>query len=1138
MDNRKLSARADVGGVAPVIRSTGSATAFLDRVIDLSKANWEVLFYVGLISIAILTRLMNLGPRALHHDESIHAYYSNLYAKGGGYNYDPTYHGAFLYHIVALGFFLFGTDDGMARFMPAIFGIVLVGTCWFLRPFIGRIGAVIAALLITISPSISYYSRSLRHDIFALTGTMVLFISILWFMRTHKARWVYIGALAFAIGFTSHELMYIIALIFVLFLVIAAFLPQRSNVPTFQRSNVEGNPVTSALQSLRQQRWTALGGILIFFGFFTLMYTNMLTKFAYTSETFRAKDVNGIPLAGSTAPTVPFFFSLFEGAIYWASQHGVARGNQPQWYYLMMMPIYEALALFAGLGTFLYMIIRAITGSPDRYSEADEADANVDGPTDEFGVALPSIYAMRGFALGFLGFWALGALISFSIAGERLPWLLMQTALPFSLLAAAGLGRLITNIEWRSVARSGGAFLGVAVILLFFSGIGFAKFLGNPFAGIGAMVFMVILGVALIALTRFLRNTWLLSLVAIILSTLFGVLVTKFLGGKRVGDDTVNTIQGTLLFLFTFGLLALIGWIAYKVLLDDRGQVRLGRPFAVVGMTFAVVLALYGVRSMALLNYRHGDVPVEMLVYTQTSPDVPLVAQRVLRLSRDQTAFDDRSKDDVTGGRSLQVGIDSDVEWPFDWYFRDMRHINYYPQGDPPPPNFYDWSKPQSGPLPPVLIVNDKTIDKQGFKDATGSGKYVSQKFVLRWWFPEEIYKSNDPVTGVQNGDLGKAVKWMFSNDFVPYLLYRNLGPYNLNSTDFYLYVRKDLAVKVGMPGTDLTMTGTTGATQQQQGNPNVAPVGMYDNWGQPASADRGKFNLPRGIAQDANGNFFVVDTANFRIQKFDKDGKWLAQVGSKGDGNGQFAPINDDSKDTGPSGIAVDKTGNVYVTDVWNHRVQKFDNNLTFVAKWGSFVNLSDPGAASDAQVDSKFYGPRGVAVGPDGNVYVTDTGNKRVLIFTPDGQFARKIDSAMSPTKKSPDYPFSKPGEMNEPIGLTVDNTGNVYVADSVNKRIQKWDSKGTFVTQWAIPDAGWDSGSYMEPFLSTDSAGNVYATAPTSKTVLKFNPSGQLIGQKKQKDALILKTPTGITVGSDGTVYVVDTSGNSVANLGMIP
>src|SRR5262249_23025609 len=138
MDDRKLSARADIGGAAPSIRSTG-AVAFLDRTIDLAKANWEIIFFVGLMTVAVLTRLMDLGTRALHHDESIHAYYSNLYFRGGGYTYDPVYHGPFLYHIVALGFFLFGSTDATTRIMPAIFGLILIGSCWFLRPFIGRV---------------------------------------------------------------------------------------------------------------------------------------------------------------------------------------------------------------------------------------------------------------------------------------------------------------------------------------------------------------------------------------------------------------------------------------------------------------------------------------------------------------------------------------------------------------------------------------------------------------------------------------------------------------------------------------------------------------------------------------------------------------------------------------------------------------------------------------------------------------------------------------------------------------------------------------------------------------------------------------------------------------------------------------
>ena len=69
--------------------------------------------------------------------------------------------------MVALGFFLFGATDATTRIMPAIFGTILIAMCWVMRPYIGRLGALAAATIVTFSPSIMYYSRSLRHDMFA-----------------------------------------------------------------------------------------------------------------------------------------------------------------------------------------------------------------------------------------------------------------------------------------------------------------------------------------------------------------------------------------------------------------------------------------------------------------------------------------------------------------------------------------------------------------------------------------------------------------------------------------------------------------------------------------------------------------------------------------------------------------------------------------------------------------------------------------------------------------------------------------------------------------------------------------------------------------------------------------------------------
>ena len=168
-----------------------------------------------------------------------------------------------------------------------------------------------------------------------------------------------------------------------------------------------------------------------------------------------------------------------------------------------------------------------------------------------------------------------------------------------------------------------------------------------------------------------------------------------------------------------------------------------------------------------------------------------------------------------------------------------------------------------------------------------------------------------------------------------------------------------------------------------------------------------------------------------------------------------------------------------------------------------------------------------------------MADTGNKRISIFKPDGTYVREISSGKSADEIKQGYAFNQNGEMNEPIGVAVDAQGNVYVADSVNHRIQKFDATGAYAAQWPIPSGGWDPGSYLEPFLALDAQGNLYATAPTNAQVYKFDPTGKLLGQKGTSPKnIILKTPTGITIGSDGNVYVSDTGLQGVVNMGTIP
>jgi DNA-binding beta-propeller fold protein YncE len=118
-------------------------------------------------------------------------------------------------------------------------------------------------------------------------------------------------------------------------------------------------------------------------------------------------------------------------------------------------------------------------------------------------------------------------------------------------------------------------------------------------------------------------------------------------------------------------------------------------------------------------------------------------------------------------------------------------------------------------------------------------------------------------------------------------------------------------------------------------------------------------------VAVDNSGNVYVADTGNHRIQKFTPTGVFISALGARGTGDGQF-----DS----PSGVTTSASENLYVADTGNDRIQKFTSAGLFVTKWGSY-------GSGNSQFDS----PKGLAFGPTGNLFVADTGNERIQVFTP---------------------------------------------------------------------------------------------------------------------------------------------------------
>lgn len=216
------------------------------------------------------------------------------------------------------------------------------------------------------------------------------------------------------------------------------------------------------------------------------------------------------------------------------------------------------------------------------------------------------------------------------------------------------------------------------------------------------------------------------------------------------------------------------------------------------------------------------------------------------------------------------------------------------------------------------------------------------------------------------------------------------------------------------------------------------------------------------------------------------------------------------------PRGAAVDATGNVFIADTENNRVVKYAADGSLVKRWGS------------AGTGTGFFDrPEGIAVGPDGSVYVADTGNNRIQQFDSNGTFVRTWGRAGGPSGTG-----TGDGELWTPIGVAVDASGRVFVADSHNCRIQRFSSQGAFQVKWGLP--GSEPGHFGEPTgVAVDSYGRVYVIDRGWDQVQRFDGNGvfQLRWGGNDNEPGYFREPSGICVDAEGSVYVADTSNNRV-------
>jgi predicted membrane-bound mannosyltransferase/DNA-binding beta-propeller fold protein YncE len=1158
---------------------------WLDRPIhpSLPAITNEIAIFAGIVLLAVLTRFYLLEARVMSHDESLHTYFSWLLYRGQGYQHSPMMHGPFQFHIVALTYFLFGANDFTSRIPAVLFSIATVGMVWYWRRYLGKWGALIAGLLLVISPYMLYYGRYVRNESFVAFSGMVMLYAMLRHLEVGGRKYLYILTAALLLHFVSKETSYIYvaeALIFlavyfiirvtrrpwqyregdyrtfiislgVALLIAAAAagyglytrhdpIPLGAETAMPSDPNTIDSPLATPAPASVSPLAILAGAALIAFG----VAAYFLIR-GYTWERIRnERSFDLLMICGLVVLPMlsPMLVKIFER---WLNVAIPTEYSEVQ----VMLQDTRAILVVAGFLLFMFVLAVVIGWIWDREKFWKTALL--------FWVPYTILYTTiftnsSGFftgTIGSLGYW----IVQQDVERGSQPWyyyVLIQVPMYEFLPALGFFLALIIGFRKKLFFRpqvqrdelndqpeeptpeeptEEKNFVNTFSLLAWWSVISVVAFTyaGERMPWLTVHITLPLILITGWALGQVIEKTdWAglqerrapLALAAIIIfiASILGMMLALAGPTPPFQGQELAQLQATSAFLLPT-VAAILSALAVTYLLRDWTFDHIKRVAVLVFFAFLAVLTSRAAFRASYITY---DQATEFLVYAHGATGIKEIIAQAKEIS-----------ERTTGGMGVAIAYDASapdtgVSWPFVWYLRDFTNQRAF---DQPTRSLRDSV---------VIIVDQKNFDK--IEPAIGPGYYRTD--YIRMWWPMQDYfglvSDRDASQPFPDDYQCKGVLSFFklrkSKDYSRFC--EGFTDPATRAGIIQIWLNRDYTQYAQAKGReDLTVANWQPAnTMRMYIRQDIASqIWNYGVVPEPAETivdpTEGKFvvlmsdfivnlagqptlplNGPRSLAFAPDGSFYVADSRNHRVLHLDPQGNVLQEWGSFADG--VSTPIGDGTFNE-PWGIAVGPNGSVYVTDTWNHRVQKFTSTGQFVRAWGYFGQGEAPEA---------FYGPRGLAVDAQGRVYVTDTGNKRIVVFDSNGIFITQFGSA-----------GFDPGQFDEPVGIAIDSEGTVYVVDTWNQRIQTFLPQDDGLTLSFIPGKQWDVygwfGQSLEnkPYIAVNEDMHVFITDPESYRVVEFDPNGTVIrtwgeyGDGPSNFGLA----SGIAFDPEGRVWVTD-------------